>query len=205
MWGSREPSGYAPTWLRSALRRWASHCFAARQVIRRTLSVAPLARCVRTPGLEHLTDLNLALGAVLAWVDPGKRLERGTLGPFRGVVHRLHLEDPVARDQLLRLIERPTEDGASPLGELDTAPLGAREQPREVDEQSGLLKLVVVPAHRGEEFLTGHGARFRVPFDHQHHPHSGPPSYASRAWVVTERRDYPAGTGEAGGAGPSRA
>jgi hypothetical protein len=41
--------------------------------------------------LEHLPDLELALGAVLAGVDPGKRLERETFGPFDGLVQRLHL------------------------------------------------------------------------------------------------------------------
>jgi hypothetical protein len=64
--------------------------------------------------LEQLTDLDLAHGAVLAGVDPGKCLERHTLGPFDGLVHRLHLEDPVARDKLLRLGERPVDDSAVP-------------------------------------------------------------------------------------------
>src|SRR5208282_2981359 len=51
----------------------------------------------------------------------------------------------------------------------------------EVEEHSGLLELVVVPAHRGEEFLAGHCARFRIPLDHQHHPHVLLPSRLSRA------------------------
>jgi hypothetical protein len=42
---------------------------------------AALGRCVRTLRLEQLTDLDLAHGAVLAGVDPGKCLERHTLGP----------------------------------------------------------------------------------------------------------------------------
>src|SRR6266566_1640036 len=66
-------------------------------------SCVALVRCIRTLRLEQLTDLDLAHGAVLAGVDPGKCLERHTLCPFDGLVHRLHLEDPVARDKLLRL------------------------------------------------------------------------------------------------------
>src|SRR5437588_4140116 len=54
----------------------------------------------RRSSFEHLTDLDLAFGAILAGVDAGKRLERKALGPSYGLVHRGHLEDPVARDQL---------------------------------------------------------------------------------------------------------
>jgi hypothetical protein len=89
-------------------------------------------------------------------------------------------ENPVARDQLLRLGERPIDDGALAFGELDPPPLGAREKPRQVNEHSGLLELVVVPAHRGQEFLAGRCAWIRVPFDHQHHPHVLAPSWCSQ-------------------------
>ena len=41
--------------------------------------------------LEHLTDLELDLGPILARVDPRLRLEWETLGPFDGLIHRLHL------------------------------------------------------------------------------------------------------------------
>jgi hypothetical protein len=39
----------------------------------------PLVRRVGMLGLEHPTDLDPALGAVLAGVDPGKLLERARL------------------------------------------------------------------------------------------------------------------------------
>src|SRR5437016_13758129 len=74
----------------------------------------PLVRCVRTLQVDQLADLDLALGAVLAGVDPGKRRERHAPGPFDGLVHRRHLQDPVTRDQVLRLGERPAADGAAP-------------------------------------------------------------------------------------------
>jgi hypothetical protein len=60
----------------------------------------------------------------------------GTLGPFHGLLHRRRLEDPVARDQLLRLGERPIDDGAVPPGELDPPALGAQEQPRQVNDDT---------------------------------------------------------------------
>src|SRR5215213_7345185 len=134
--------------------------------------------------LEHLTDLDLARGAVLTRVDPGEYLEREPLGPFHGLVHRLDLEDPVTGDQLLGLGERPVDDHPVPAGELHPPPRDAREQPREVEEHAGLLELVVVAAHRGQELLAGHRARFRISLDHHHHPHVAPsfPMRPVRPW-----------------------
>src|SRR3984885_6505467 len=171
---SRRRCATCVSWRRIRLRILLASCSV------RPGAVSPLVRYVRTLRLEYLTDLDLALRAVLARVDPGKRLERGTAGPFHGLLHRVHLENPVARGQLLRLVKRPIDDGAAPSGELDTPSLSAREQPREVDEHSGLLELVVVPAHRGEQFVAGHCARFWIPFDHQHHPHVVHPPRQSR-------------------------
>src|SRR6266545_4943728 len=122
----------------------------------------PLVRWVEILQLEDLTDLELALGAVPAWVDTGKGLEREPLRPFDGLVHRPHVEDPVARDQLPRLGERTVDDGAVPPGEPDTLSVGARVKPGEVDENSRLLELVVVAGHRGEEVVAGRRARFGV-------------------------------------------
>src|ERR1022692_175436 len=180
-WGACIPVVGHPRWSAHPVRQRLHVNVTELRVTVRTLTVSPLVGCVRMLHLEQLTDLDLALGAVLAGVDPGKRLERHTVGPFDGLVHRLHLEDPVARDQLLRLGERPVDDGAVPPGELDTPPPGARVKPCEVEEHSGLLELVVVPAHRGEEFLAGRCARFRIPLDHQHHPHVLLPSCPGRA------------------------
>jgi hypothetical protein len=67
-----------------------------------------------------------------------------------------------------------------PPGEPHPPPSGAREQPRQVDEHSLLFELVVVPAHRAEEFLAGRCARLRIPLDHQHHPHVMSPSSPSQ-------------------------
>jgi hypothetical protein len=46
---------------------------------------------------------------------------------------------------------------------LTCLPSALGEQPRQVQEHAGLLQLVVVPAHRGQKFLAGRGARFRIP------------------------------------------
>jgi hypothetical protein len=109
----------------------------------------------------------------------GKAPRTGHAWPIHGLLHRLHLEDPIARDQLLRLVKRPINDGAASPGELHTPPLSAREKPREIDKHSGLFELIVVPAHRGEQVLARHCTRFRIPLDHQHHPHVMPPPWTS--------------------------
>ena len=87
----------------------------------------------------------------------------GHASPIDGLLHRLHLKDPVARDGLFRRGERPIDDGALPLGEPDAPSLAARVKPCQVEEHPGLLELVVEPAHLGQELLAGSRARFRVP------------------------------------------
>src|SRR5439155_16651532 len=52
-------------------------------------------------GLEHLAQLDL-----------GPAVERRPLEPFDRLVLRLHLPEPEAGDQLLRLAEGPVGDGA---------------------------------------------------------------------------------------------
>src|SRR5215211_5317354 len=96
--------------------------------------------------LEQLADLDLPFGLGLT-----AGLKREPLGPFDGLVHRLHLEDPVAGDDLLGLAEGAVDHGALAAGELDPNALGAPMERREVQEHAGLRQLLVVLAHLGQE------------------------------------------------------
>src|SRR5215211_6278716 len=91
--------------------------------------------------LEQLAQLHLPFGLGLT-----TGLKREPLGPFDGLLHRLHLEDPVAGDDLLGLAEGAVDHGALADGELDPNALGAPMERREVQEHAGLRQLVVVLA-----------------------------------------------------------
>src|SRR5215213_7132181 len=121
--------------------------------------------------LEQLAELDLPLGLGLT-----TGLKRKPLGPFDGLLHRLHLKDPVAGDDLLGLAAGPRDHGALAAGELDPNALGAPMQRGEVQEYAGLRQLLVVLAHLGQELLAGQVAGFPVSLDHHHHPHVVPPS-----------------------------
>src|SRR5262245_44283233 len=69
--------------------------------------------------LEQLANLDLAFGSLA--VGSGRALR-----PFDRLLLRLHLDQPVAGDQFLRLGEGPVDDGALPSGELDARALRAR-------------------------------------------------------------------------------
>src|SRR5438105_14657222 len=63
--------------------------------------------------LEDLADLDLTLRAVFTVVPVSAAgLERHPLRPLDGLRHGLRFDDPVARDQLLRLREGPLDHGA---------------------------------------------------------------------------------------------
>jgi hypothetical protein len=89
----------------------------------------------------------------------GKAPRTGALGPVHGLVHRLHLEDPVARDQLLDSGNGPSMTARSPRSP-SPPPGGA------------------VPAHRDQQFPARRCPRFRVPLDH--HPHVVAASWCSQ-------------------------
>src|SRR5215211_2535859 len=115
-------------------------------------------------GLEHLPDLDLGLSLVRI----------GTaLDPFDRLVQRLHLDQPVARDQLLRLREGAVDHGALPSGELHPRALRARLQPLASEQHAGVHQLLVELAHLGEELLAGKDARLAllVRLEQKHESH----------------------------------
>src|SRR2546426_11731909 len=70
--------------------------------------------------LEHLANLDLGLA---------REGVRAALDPFDRLFHRLHLPQPKAGDQLLRLGERPVDHGALVAREPDPRALRHRLQP----------------------------------------------------------------------------
>src|SRR5215211_8236706 len=137
--------------------------------------------------LEQLAQLHLPFSLGLT-----AGLKREPLGPVDGLLHRLHLEDPVAGDDRLGLAEGAVDHGVLAGGELDPNALGAPMQRGEVQEYAGLRQLLVVLAHLGQELLAGQVAGFPVSFDHHHHPHVVPPVYlgpdADRCEALPGRR-----------------
>src|SRR5829696_4199891 len=121
--------------------------------------------------LEQLAELDLPFSLGLT-----AGLKREPLGPVDGLLHRLHLEDPVAGDDRLGLAEGAVDHGALAAGELDPNALGAPMERGEVQEHAGLGQLLVVLGHLGQELLARQVAGFPVAFDHHHHPHVVPPS-----------------------------
>src|SRR5690606_39947876 len=82
------------------------------QLLPQPLLLLPELGCERLAevlGLEDRPDFELGLRA---------RRVRAALRPLDRLVHRLHLPEPVAGDELLRLGERPVDDGALVTGEL---------------------------------------------------------------------------------------
>src|SRR5690606_24042681 len=101
--------------------------------LRREL-LAEILRLVDRSDLEH---------AFLA----GHRV-RALLRPFERLFHRLHLPQPEPGDELLRLRERPVDDGRLPAGELHALTFAARLQALPRQHDAGLDELLVVLAHR---------------------------------------------------------
>src|SRR5262249_26745850 len=104
--------------------------------------------------LEQLAYLDLGLPAAAIG------LEGNALGPFDGLFLRLHLNQPIAGDQFLRLDEGAVDHGTLPSRELDARALRARLEPRGVEQRAGFHQLLVVLSHSGQELLAWHNARF---------------------------------------------
>src|SRR5262245_10808058 len=116
--------------------------------------------------LEQLAHLELRLAAVDRRVGEAPR-------PLHRLLARLHLDQGVARDQLLRLGERPVDHGALRSRVLH-APAGlAGLESRGVEQHARLLQLLMVFLHLVDQLLCGHHALLAVLRGlHDHHePH----------------------------------
>src|SRR5438445_2584815 len=108
--------------------------------------------------LEDLADLHLGI------------LEGGALEPLDRLLLRLHLPEPEAGDQLLRLSERPVDHGPLASGETDASALRARLQPLAGEHHPRLHQLVVDLPHGLKARLLRKNARLRVLVGlHDHH------------------------------------
>src|SRR5262245_11301340 len=96
--------------------------------------------------LVERTHFDLRLDAV----DGGIRVAPG---PFDRFLTRFRLDDGVAGDELLGFRERPVDEAALRSVVVDAPALAARLQARGVDQHAGLLQLLVVLAHLGEQAL----------------------------------------------------
>src|SRR6266571_3693613 len=125
--------------------------------------------------LEELPDLDLAFLAVDGGIGKAPR-------PLHRFFPRLHLDDRVAGDELLRFGERSVDHGALRSRVLDAPALRARLQARGVEQHPGFLQLLVVLLHLHHELLGGHHARFRVlrGLDYHHESHAVLRSGATR-------------------------
>src|SRR4051812_30163894 len=95
-------------------------------------------------GLEDLPNLDLGTP------------EGGFLHPLENLLAGGHLQDPVARDQLLGLGERTVDDRRPPLRvEVDPCALRAGLQTLAGEHDAGLGQLLVVVPHLGQLLLGG--------------------------------------------------
>src|SRR5258708_35305874 len=138
--------------------------------------------------LEKLAHFDFAVVA-------GMRRRRA-LGPLESFFAGLHLNDPVACDELLSCGEGAINHGASVVyGEFDARALGAGLETGEIEQHAGLHQLFVVLAHSGKQLFTGHDTGFGLltGFYH-HHEFHGYLSFGSSLrilrhyWVLPIRR-----------------
>src|SRR6266571_2352636 len=97
---------------------------------------------------------------------------RGLLHVGREVRQLLHLDHPVAAEQLFGLGEGPVGDLGLPTGESDAGALRGWVQPVEAEQHAGLVQGLVVLRHLGDEVGRGHEIRWRIFVrlrDYQHH------------------------------------
>src|SRR5438270_3787649 len=96
--------------------------------------------------LEHLADFDLRLSA--------RHGIGAALDPFDAFFKRLHLEEPVAGDQLLGLSEWPVDD--RPLGARESDPRALRAGLKALsrEQHPGFDQLFVVSGHLGQERLV---------------------------------------------------
>src|SRR3989449_10148488 len=120
-----------------------------------------LERIPEVVRLEHLANLYFTF------------LERGPLQPLDGFVQRLHLPQPEARDQLLRLGEGPVDHRPLAPGEPDARALGARLQPLPSEHHARFLQLDVELPHFRQDLFVGEdpGLRVLVGLDQHHESH----------------------------------
>src|SRR5687768_6459523 len=120
--------------------------------------------------LEQLANLDLAF-LVIA--------ERGgeALRPLDALLSRLHLDERVAGDDLLRLGEGTIDPGASSAGESDACPFRRWLESRCVEQDTGFREFLVVVGHDRHECRIGRhpGFRLRVAFDNDHESHRASP------------------------------
>src|ERR1700733_9276079 len=117
------------------------------------------------PKLDELShfDLNLLT-----------RSRRSALRPLDCFFDRLHLDKPVARDQLLRFREWPVNHCLLSVGRnVDARARRTRIQARSIKKYAGRRLLLVVLHHRIDRFLARHLAGFGVlrRFQDQHEFH----------------------------------
>src|SRR6266498_3562767 len=98
--------------------------------------------------LEYLPDLDL-----------GPAVERSALQPLDRLFLRLHLPQPEAGDELLRLGERPVDHGPLASVEPDPHAFRARLEPLAREHHAGLGQLLVELAHLGQDLLVREDAR----------------------------------------------
>src|SRR5918992_5298956 len=115
---------------------------AAELLPERVLPLSPLTlrKVIR---LGHLPDLDLRV------------VDRAALHPLDRLIERLHLQNPEAGDELLRLGEWPVHDGLLSAREPDAHPLGARVKPLAREHHAGAYQLLVVLGHLVELFDAG--------------------------------------------------
>src|SRR6266550_2200799 len=118
------------------------------------LLLCPQLRRQRGTEIVRLEDLaNLDLGAAVEG-RPLEPLDRFVLG--------LHLPQPEAGNELLRLGERPVDHSALVAGEPHTRAFRARLQPFAGEHHAGLDQLFVELAHLGEDLLVRQNSRLGV-------------------------------------------
>src|SRR4051812_30805859 len=117
--------------------------------------------------------------------------ERCALQPLDRFVHRLDVPQPEAGDQLLRFSERSVDHRAFGTGEPDALAPRTWMQPFARLHHAGIHELLVVLAHRRQDFLVRHlaglGLLARL-HDHHHSHHVTPYICARSAGWSIERR-----------------
>src|SRR5881296_3681450 len=160
----------------------ASESWVAFTMIMNRMILSPLLLglgCRRAQPLFVLPEFGLELGTEvvrfedLANLDLEAVIERRTLEPLDRLFFGLHLPQPEAGDQLLRLGERPVDHGPLASREPDTRALRARLQPLRREQHAGFRQLFIELPHRGEGFFVGEdsGLGVLVGFDQHHEAH----------------------------------
>src|SRR5664280_3679147 len=171
--GRTAPRGRAPSLLR-LLRELFATVFHLLQLGRELPPVRDI---------EDLPDLDLGIAFMRV---------RAALHPLDRLFLRLHLPQPEAGDELLRLRERPVHDGPLRAREAHPRALGAGLQALGGEHDARFHELLVELPHVGEQLLARPHARLAVlrGLDHHHESHfrrllsagmSPPPSLRRRS------------------------